>query len=305
MRCSSTYTWKKNCFVKKQSQPAIIFWWNWPQMVRFIGQSVPLISKFVATNDSYFTRLQRTTSNVIATTACFLLSSWRKWGGVSRSSCAGLSLLHVLNRIVLLFQVNFETRWGKEERWKDVASASSTSYSSQTSWFWWVRRKICNLHTYSIYTQRIKGNSSHSKNAINFHITVFHSAIKNKHFPFPFCFILVLILGFIKAISVRNVWHINSSANHVRSGILNSIQSLNWLMSGACGLCADPRRNEFLVFFRRNDKLSRENGTFLRLGSVFRRMIFMKAVIRQGLQESYLSSKPHVEGELGISFNFI
>ena len=59
-----------------------------------------------------------------------------------------------------------------------------------------------------------------------------------------------------------------------------------------------PAKKQILRFFRRNDRLDRENVKFLRLGSVFRQTILEKAVIRRGLQDGYLSSNPHVEGGL-------
>ena len=40
-------------------------------------------------------------------------------------------------------------------------------------------------------------------------------------------------------------------------------------MGGARGLCAGPRRSEFLAFFRRNDSLDLENIKFIRVESFF------------------------------------
>ena len=63
-------------------------------------------------------------------------------------------------------------------------------------------------------------------------------------------------------------------------------------MAGACGLCAGPRTIEFPAFFGIDDSLVRENVKFLRLGSVFRRLIHRKTVIRRGLKMAISVQNP-------------
>ena len=130
--------------------------------------------------------------------------------------------------------------------------------------------------------RKFKVNSSHSKKCCNL-LTYYSSSLCYQKVPLFFC--SFLIISYIKAISVRNVQRENSSANH-------------WLMGRACGLWAGPQRNDFLAFFRINDRVERENANFIRLGSVFGRAIHRKAVIWHRIQDGYPSSTPHVEGKL-------
>ena len=125
------------------------------------------------------------------------------------------------------------------------------------------------------YPRKTRGGGVQTPPPSRARVMVVHCVIKNKHLSSVFRFMFCLIITFIEAISVHNVYRMYEFISQSRFIIVNIGQSLidRRIVLPLCR----PEMHSF-----EGTRLAREKVQFLRLGKAFRRTLHRKGIFDTG-----------------------